>query len=598
MEITTENFHKELEDIKQAIQEWDFIAMDTEFTGLEIRGKAEKCDFDNTNILYRKHKFICEKFQAIQVGLAIFTWNEQKGIYYSRPYNFYVLPTSELEGEDKPMMFDPGTCKFLEKHNFSWNMLFQSGISYKQSERKDQIETKWRLVAEKGYRSRRVAHALSSSSKRKLKQYIKQIQDFWFDKNKTKLTIEEESSSVRTELRKQIFRQLNVKNVLSVTKNGEDPCKIEITKNENFDNDWFWNIETDDEEPSGGQPDNSEYAKLVTTSIKYNNERKVEEAARAHTLFRKEYGFTDIVDQIVENKKPLVAHNCLFDLIYFYRQFIGDLPKNFNGFRDKWRDAFPFTFDTKYISWKIVKFPKSDLGNVYKFCTEGPKYKEMVSVKFHPGFDKYKKETKCHEAGYDAHMTGWVFATLCKFQEVKTQFHNHKKEYEGVEFKVNEGDTDDSGDEQIMKGIVASSRKQRIKISALDICNLKIVRNQVGGNYLYLGEKEVEADDSMPVDGRIQELLLGKENCIWVEISNSSDFAEVEISLNNFGDIIIVERSSKGILADIKDLNMIKYKSLTDLIKGLNEDENFNGSIWSYKEYLELKAAEQEEKPK
>lgn len=116
--------------------------MDTEFTGLEIRGKAEKCDFDNTNILYRKHKFICEKFQAIQVGLAIFTWNEQKGIYYSRPYNFYVLPTSELEGEDKPMMFDPGTCKFLEKHNFSWNMLFQSGISYKQSERKDQIETK------------------------------------------------------------------------------------------------------------------------------------------------------------------------------------------------------------------------------------------------------------------------------------------------------------------------------------------------------------------------------------------------------------------------------------------------------------------------
>ena len=43
---------------------------------------------------------------------------------------------------------------------------------------------------------------------------------------------------------------------------------------------------------------------------------------------------------------------------------------------------------------------------------ESPKFRGMVKIKFQEGFDRYKNETKCHEAAYDAHMTACAFANL------------------------------------------------------------------------------------------------------------------------------------------------------------------------------------------
>lgn len=69
MDITTQNFEAEKESIKEVIQGCDFIAMDTEFTGLDIGKKAKRLHTDSSRKLYKKHKFVCQKFQAIQVGL-------------------------------------------------------------------------------------------------------------------------------------------------------------------------------------------------------------------------------------------------------------------------------------------------------------------------------------------------------------------------------------------------------------------------------------------------------------------------------------------------------------------------------------------------
>ena len=58
MEITTQNFEQEFDNIKQAIIDSDFIAMDTEFTGLEIGEKAEKNRHDSSNKMYKKYKYV------------------------------------------------------------------------------------------------------------------------------------------------------------------------------------------------------------------------------------------------------------------------------------------------------------------------------------------------------------------------------------------------------------------------------------------------------------------------------------------------------------------------------------------------------------
>jgi hypothetical protein len=58
MDITTQNFEQELARIKQAIKECDFIAMDTEFTGLNFGENSKRTNIDNSNVLYKKHKYV------------------------------------------------------------------------------------------------------------------------------------------------------------------------------------------------------------------------------------------------------------------------------------------------------------------------------------------------------------------------------------------------------------------------------------------------------------------------------------------------------------------------------------------------------------
>lgn len=116
--------------------------MDTEFTGLDIGEKAKRNDTDSSKKLYKKHKFVCERFQAIQIGLCIFIWDEETKGYLSYPYNFYVLPTSQLEDQSPPMKFDAETCGFLQKYKFNWDMLFKYGLSYKQKSKRDEIDEK------------------------------------------------------------------------------------------------------------------------------------------------------------------------------------------------------------------------------------------------------------------------------------------------------------------------------------------------------------------------------------------------------------------------------------------------------------------------
>lgn len=52
----------------------------------------------------------------------------------------------------------------------------------------------------------------------------------------------------------------------------------------------------------------------------------IEEIGEEQWLFDQEYGFSRIVEMMVESKLPLVGHNCMYDICFFYRQFIDELP--------------------------------------------------------------------------------------------------------------------------------------------------------------------------------------------------------------------------------------------------------------------------------
>jgi poly(A)-specific ribonuclease len=49
-------------------------------------------------------------------------------------------------------------------------------------------------------------------------------------------------------------------------------------------------------------------------------------------LFDMEYGFTSIIEAMMDCGKPVVGHNMVYDILYIYNQFIGELPDTFRDF--------------------------------------------------------------------------------------------------------------------------------------------------------------------------------------------------------------------------------------------------------------------------
>ena len=63
------------------------------------------------------------------------------------------------------------------------------------------------------------------------------------------------------------------------------------------------------------------------------------------------YGFSQIIEQIVKLKKPLIGHNCFSDIIRIYQNFVDELPKSYRNFKKTIHKTFPTFYDTKHIAY-------------------------------------------------------------------------------------------------------------------------------------------------------------------------------------------------------------------------------------------------------
>lgn len=71
----------------------------------------------------------------------------------------------------------------------------------------------------------------------------------------------------------------------------------------------------------------------------------------------------------------------------------------------------------------------TDLGGLFTKCKSHKSLKNLVKFEFESNnFEWYKEDGKSHEAGFDAYMTGVVFATLMKYWEIGWFIENVKTE--------------------------------------------------------------------------------------------------------------------------------------------------------------------------
>lgn len=122
-------------------------------------------------------------------------------------------------------------------------------------------------------------------------------------------------------------------------------------------------------------------------------------------------GFRLVFEQLVALKKPVVGHNCLFDLMFLYRWLEHDLPPSLTEFKVALDALFPLIYDTKYISTSGV------LGAALDDTVLGDLYSKVVLQTAEQGLaegfavsSSSDLGTQLHEAGYDAYMTGACFA--------------------------------------------------------------------------------------------------------------------------------------------------------------------------------------------
>lgn len=111
----------------------------------------------------------------------------------------------------------------------------------------------------------------------------------------------------------------------------------------------------------------------------------------------------------------------MYDLGFLSHQFIGDLPSTFVQWVAQIQQHFPSLFDTKVLSQECGNFGKTELKYLYQKCLTDKKFSNSLVFKFeqsNPDFLKYETSQQSHDAGYDAYMTGVVFATLSKFIEI------------------------------------------------------------------------------------------------------------------------------------------------------------------------------------
>jgi len=176
--------------------------------------------------------------------------------------------------------------------------------------------------------------------------------------------------------------------------------------------------------------------------LRLTDAQKTERAAKLRlekeAEFARKVGFHKIFSALIDAKRPVVGHAVLYDLLFALSHFEGLLPESFVKFQELVRDLFPSLFCTQFLvksepfkflpraedadpgSKRKHRFGSVALGAVFKVVTEEATTAKnagqpTVEVAFAPGHDKYGHDCAAfHEAGYDAYITGCVFAHMAK----------------------------------------------------------------------------------------------------------------------------------------------------------------------------------------
>ncbi|CAB4014879.1 RNA-directed DNA polymerase from mobile element jockey, partial [Paramuricea clavata] len=138
------NFEDVLPQIEKALQESEFVAIDTEFTGLAVNESQRPSLFDTPCERYMKLKRMVGQFLVCQFGISAFIKSQEyPNTYEARTFNFHLFPSS-FGQIDVRFTCQASSLEFLCNHKFDFNKFVYEGISFlnKNQEHLKDLKTK------------------------------------------------------------------------------------------------------------------------------------------------------------------------------------------------------------------------------------------------------------------------------------------------------------------------------------------------------------------------------------------------------------------------------------------------------------------------
>jgi len=123
---------------QEAVNECDFIAMDTELTGLADGYRSNRSDSAATR--FAKNRKAAAEFALTQLGLCAFRKDTVSGTWTAKPLSVYVLP------QKKAFMVEGSAVTFLQNHRFDFNK-WSKGVDYLPHSEEAAMRVKGRLQA-------------------------------------------------------------------------------------------------------------------------------------------------------------------------------------------------------------------------------------------------------------------------------------------------------------------------------------------------------------------------------------------------------------------------------------------------------------------
>lgn len=342
------------------------------------------------------------KYQIIQLGLCFFLKNaapERPDSYGAYPFNVYLFP-EERPGTRRDVVLDIDTVNFHKQQKLDFNKWIYEGVPYISAKTE-------KLMAEKFMVEKSEAPEelhLCESDVKKMEQEVEKIKKWIEEGGKEEHVI----SGLNSFLRKYLYQEIAKK---------FPQLHHKAKQQENFQKQII--------------------LKIVTAEEK----KAIEEAEKKEKLqdMEKRSGALRLLKLLASLKVPIVGHNPIYDLMFIYSHFIGELPFSWQEFKQEIHCLFPDIYDTMIIFGddKVKKLlpekQSSGLEAVYLFVSAN---KELPDIPISIELDnKYSKAEHYHEAGYDAYITGFNFIRLLGYigpensSKYKNQLYSHRSPF-------------------------------------------------------------------------------------------------------------------------------------------------------------------------